>query len=159
MNDQEKAEQLQFVEGVAQMYEVVGLPRIAGRILGWLLICDPPTQTASELATALGASKGSISSMTRLLMQFSLIERTSLPGDRRDYFYIRPEMWKAVVAKELGSVGALRQLAERGLTLLADAPPATRARLEMMRDIYGFFERELPALLERWEAHKREQNE
>ncbi|HYF62461.1 MAG TPA: MarR family transcriptional regulator, partial [Herpetosiphonaceae bacterium] len=88
MSDGEHHEQMEFVERVALTYERSGLPRIAGRILGWLLICDPPAQTAGELAAALGASKGSISTMTRMLVSMGLIEHTSKRGDRRDYFHI-----------------------------------------------------------------------
>ena len=43
-----------------------------------MLICDPPAQSAGELADVLGASKGSLSTMTRLLIQVGLIERAGL---------------------------------------------------------------------------------
>jgi len=150
MDEAQRLTRLQFVETVGLFYDQAGLPRMAGRILGWLLICDPPEQTAADLSAMLGASKGSISAMTRLLAQMGLIERISLPGDRRNHFHIRPNAWIEVVMRELAGVGRFRQLAESGLAVIADAPAATRERLETMRDIYGFFERELPALLERW---------
>ncbi|MEE8599022.1 MAG: hypothetical protein V3S69_05885, partial [Dehalococcoidales bacterium] len=47
-----------------------------------------------------------------------------------------------------------RQLAEHGLELMADKNPLTRKELEEMRDIYTFFEREFPALVERWEQER-----
>jgi DNA-binding transcriptional regulator GbsR (MarR family) len=47
---------------------------MAGRILGWLLISDSPHQSSEQLVNGLEASKGSISSMTRLLIQINLIE-------------------------------------------------------------------------------------
>ena len=50
-------------------FEQIGYPRMAGPILGWLLICDPPVQSTGELADVLGASKESLSTMTRLLIQ------------------------------------------------------------------------------------------
>jgi DNA-binding transcriptional regulator GbsR (MarR family) len=145
----------QFVENVGLAYERAGLPRMAGRILGWLLVCDPPQQSAADLAAGLAASKGSISAMTRMLIQVGLIERTSLPGARRDYFHIRPNAWIDAMTRELATVALFRQLAERGLAILAAAPPEQRARLEDMRAIYAFFERELPALLEHWHEFQR----
>ena len=72
----------QFTEDFGLFFEHLGVPRMAGRILAWLLICDPPEQTMQDLVDALGASKSSISTMTRLLMNFGLIERLSLPGER-----------------------------------------------------------------------------
>ncbi len=65
---------------LALFFEEMGFPRMAGRILGWLLICDPPEQSAGQLAGVLQASKGSLSTMTRLLIQMGLVERVGLPG-------------------------------------------------------------------------------
>ncbi len=56
----------------------VHVTRMAGRMLGWLLICDPPHQSMNAIADVLQASKGSISTMTRLLIQLDLIERTGI---------------------------------------------------------------------------------
>ena len=39
----------QFVEECGLYFEGIGLTRIAGRVIGWLLICDPPYQLQSEL--------------------------------------------------------------------------------------------------------------
>ena len=47
-------------------------------------------------------------------------------------------------------------LAEQGLELLADEPAERRERLQEMRDFYAFFEEELPVLLDRWEAERKE---
>ena len=44
-----------------------GLPPMAGRMWGWLLVCDPVEQTAGQLAEALHASRGSISGTGRML--------------------------------------------------------------------------------------------
>ena len=88
--DDHRLEERRFVEDFSLYFEQMGYPRSAGRILGWLLICDPPVQSTGELADALGASKGSRSTMTRLLIQVGLIERAGMPGRRRDYSRIKP---------------------------------------------------------------------
>jgi DNA-binding transcriptional regulator GbsR (MarR family) len=144
-------EQTHFIEEVGLMFELVGLPRMAGRIFGWLLISDPPWQSSSELADTLQASKGSISTMTRLLIQLSLIEKVSFPGDRRDYFQIKPNSWKHMTEQRLAQITAFRQLAERGLEMMENTAPHLRGRLQEMRDIHAFWERELPRLNRQWE--------
>ena len=149
------AEQQHFVEEIGLFFEENGLPRMAGRILGWLLICDPPSQTSSQLAEGLQASKGSISTMTRMLIQFGLIERVGLPGERRAYFRIKPGAWGQVLRGRMAQITAMRQLADRGLDLLDGATPERKQRLEEMRDLYAFFEREFPIMLEHWEAERR----
>ena len=156
MNDNRQAEEQNFVEEVGIVFEQTGLPRMSGRILGWLLISDPPHQSTVQLTEALMASKGSISTMTRLLIQIGLIERLSLPGVRHDYFRIRPNAWQYMIRRGLeDEVKMFHQVAERGLELLADKTSLTRKWLEEMRDVYTFLEREFPALLERWEQEKK----
>ncbi len=155
MNEEQQQDKEQrFVEEVGLFFEQRGLPRMAGRILGWLLISDPPHQSADELAEALMASKGSISTMTRLLIRIGMVERISLPGQRRDYFLIKPDDWDELIKEGLTRVTAFRSLTERGLELLEGKDPHIRQRLERMRDMYAFFEREFPALIERWEQER-----
>jgi len=156
MNDQPQAEEKRFVEEFGIVSEQTGLPRMAGRILGWLLIADPPHQSTGQLAEALMASKGSISTTTRLLIQMSFIERFSLPGVRHDYFRLRPDAWQHMIRRGLqDEIKMVRQLAEHGLELLKDKTPLTRQWLEEMCDVYAFLELEFPALLQRWERERK----
>ncbi|WP_238625563.1 GbsR/MarR family transcriptional regulator [Aggregatilinea lenta] len=143
-----------YAEEVGLYFEHLGLTRMAGRILGWLMVCDPPHQTINELADALQASKGSISTMTRALIQMGIVERFGIPGQRRDLFRVRSGGWAAVVEGGVDEYARFRQLAERGLGLLEDEPPEARARLEDMRDVYGFFEREMPGLIEKFKQER-----
>lgn len=155
--DQRRLEEKHFIEDSSLFFEQWGLPRMAGRILGWLLICDPAHQSTSDLQQVLKASKGSISMMTRLLLQEDLVERVGVPGDRRDYFRLRGGAWTRLMSDRLAVVSAIHQLAERGFNLLDGRDAALRQRLEEIHDLYAFIERELPALFERWEEeHHRE---
>lgn len=153
------AERTQFVEDVGITFELVGLPRMAGRIFGWLLVSNPPHQSSSALTDALQASKGSISTMTRLLIQIGLIERVSLPGDRRDYFQIKPNAWGQMTEQRLAQITTFRKLAEKGLELLHDEPPILRHRLEEMRSIHAFWEREMPRLWQLWQSEQHPLNQ
>lgn len=127
---------------------------MAGRILGALLIAKPPYQSATQLADTLQASKGSLSTMTRLLLQMGLIERVGLPGHRSDYFRIKPGAWTALVRQTVYELTAMRQLAERGLELIDNEDTDTREGLAEAHDLYGFLEREYPLLIEQWEKER-----
>lgn len=157
LNQKQSFEQMHFVEEVGLMFELVGLPRMSGRIFGWLLISNPPQQSHTELAEVLQASKGSISTMTRLLIQIGLIERVSLPGERRDYFQIKPNAWSQMSKQRVAQITAFRQLADKGLELLKDTPPPLQQRLQEMRDLHAFLEREMPRLNEQWELEQKQQ--
>jgi DNA-binding transcriptional regulator GbsR (MarR family) len=155
MHNEQELEKQRFVEEVGIFFEQSGMPRMAGRILGWLLISDSPHQMTGELTEALMASKGSISTMTRFLIRIGLIERISLPGQRRDYFRFKSGAWHRWLKEGLVQTTTARQLAERGLELLEGKSQLNRQGLEEMRDMYAFFEQEFPALVERWEQGHR----
>ncbi len=125
-----------FLEDFAMVFEEGGGPRTAGRMLAYLLICDPPYQTASQLTTALSASKASISTTRRYLIQLGLAERYSRPGDRRDYIRVGPGAWSALFRSRLAQLQAMRRLAERGLTLTRRTRPLASEPLEDLRDLY-----------------------
>lgn len=143
-----------FVEDMGLFFEQAGLPRMAGRVLGQLLLSDPPHQSLDELTEALMASKGSISTTTRVLIQIGLIERICLPGVRHAYVCIKPGAFQHALKHGAEEVTQLRKLAERGLELVEDKASLNRQGLEEIRDMYAFFEREYPLLLERWEQER-----
>ncbi len=144
----------EFVEELAVSLEAEGLPRMAGRIFAFLLICRPPEQTAAELARELHASAGAISTMTRLLVGAGLIERVSRAGQRADHFRIPVEGLTSVVEAAALRIGRYRRLTARGLGLLADRPPDERARLQELHDLYAFFERRYPLLVDDWRRQR-----
>ena len=150
-------EKRNFVEEVGIAFEQTGLPRMAGRVFGWLLISDPPYQSPAELAEALMASKGSISTTTRLLIQLGLIERFIIPGVRHDHFRLCPDALKHAMRRGLeDEIKVFRKLAEHGLELVGTEPSFGRQWLEEMRDSYAFLEQEFPSLMERWQEWQAE---
>lgn len=144
-----------YAEEVALQFEQAGLSRTVGRIFGWLLICDPPHQTMDDLVDGLGISKSSVSVATRFLIESGLVQRLSLPGERRDYYCVAENVWTTLMRQRMSQLVAFRKLAEQGLQMLADQPAERRKRLREMRDLYAFFEEEIPDLLDRWEAKRK----
>src|SRR5918993_4637648 len=80
-----------FVERMGLVWEQEGIPRIAGRIFGFLLLQEDAC-SLDDMAASLGVSKASISTDARRLEQLQLIQRVSRPGDRRDYYSIAPDV-------------------------------------------------------------------
>ncbi len=138
------------VEDVAILFESQGMPRMAGRIFGWLLVSDEPCQTLGELGAAVGGSKASMSTMTRLLVRVKILARARRPGARSDCYFIRPDAWSAMFEEQLRFATAGRELADRGLSLLAGRPAEQRLRLAGFREGCAWLEREMPGFLEGW---------
>src|SRR5438445_3884974 len=119
MEDEGPDEELiSFANDMGMFYEDLGLPRAWGRVLGWLLVCEPDFQSAEDFASVLHGSRGSVSMTTRALIRSGMVERRTMPGDRRTYYRIRPGSWTALLEHQQESVKTLRALAERGLALL-----------------------------------------
>lgn len=146
--------ELAYVDEVAEFFVAEGLPLIAGRVIGWLLISDPPEQTPAQLTTVLQVSRSSISSATRLLTPSGLVERTRRRGDRNEYFRIAPDGWSRMLMRRYAQTTAFRQVTERGLEVLAGSTSERRDRLTHVTELYRFLEIELPALLERWRTRQ-----
>jgi DNA-binding transcriptional regulator GbsR (MarR family) len=140
-----------FVEEMGLHFEYGGLPRMAGRIFGHLLVCDPPEQSAEQLARSIQASRASVSTMTRLLIQIGLVERQALPGKRHDLFRIHPEAFRTQLMERVRILTLFRQLLERGLSALEGEPAWRVRRLEDMHRMYAWMEREIPRLFERFQ--------
>lgn len=150
--------QQEYVEEIGVFFERFGLARMVGRVLGVLLIRSWD-HSAEELASLLSASRGSISQATRVLVEWGLVRRSSKPGERRDYFGVRPGAWGEVMRREVDWIAEFRKLAARGLAVAdsgKDNKDGGRDSLEEMLDFFSYLEREYPAMIERWEKEKGE---
>jgi DNA-binding transcriptional regulator GbsR (MarR family) len=146
----------EFVEEMGQFLASLGMTPMAGRMWGWLLICEPPEQTAAEIAEALHASRGAISGTARLLANAGLVRRATRRGDRREYFSAPAEALDAMLMSAASLYRQMRQIAERGLAAIADRPADSKTRLEEFRDVMGFVEIEVPRVIARFLAERNE---
>jgi DNA-binding transcriptional regulator GbsR (MarR family) len=139
-----------FVERMGQIMENDGLTRIAGRIFGHLLLSSEP-KSLEDLATALQASKGSISQDTRLLERVGALERVTHAGDRRVFYQIGDRMMERVVALRLERFEQLRQAMSEGMEAASDEK--VRARLNEFIDFHDHLLATMREARDRWCAH------
>lgn len=138
MKQRQKQEQTidEFVERLGLIAQADGLPRIAGRIMGLLVIHGGPFSFA-ELAERLKVSRGSISTNTRLLENLGVIERVTKAGQRQDYFQLRPQPYMELLRGSLGRLYKARDaVADTRHRLSADWGDA-RKRLADLGDFYN----------------------
>jgi DNA-binding transcriptional ArsR family regulator len=144
----------QFIDSAgAWMARTYGFPRMTGRVLGWLLVCEPAEQTAAQLTEALGASAGAISAATGILVRAKLVDRLRVRGERADRFRLRPDVWDEQF-RDQGGMQVAREVLGQGLDALADEPAGRRARLEELDALYAWWQSRMPALWEEWQQYK-----
>lgn len=141
---------MEFVEQMGGYFESNGLTRLSGRLLGWLLVCQPERQSSEDLAAALDASSGGISTNARTLIQFGYIERLAVAGDRRTYYRLRPNAFAAGERQRIRTMADLTVMADAGLRAMRGAPPEDTRRLEEMRTLLTYMQQALIEALDRF---------
>ena len=147
-------DRLQYIEDFAASSRQFGLDGVAGRVMGALLIWDPPELSAEELAQMLGEDEDAIEQELKAFVRAGVVIGDDDPETDRGRFYLNPDAWGLLISRQLVSLMTFRRLAERGLRLLGTEEERARRTLEEMRDRYAYAERELPALFERFERER-----
>ncbi len=147
-------EEAEFVDRLGLFMELLGGSRTMGRVYGWLLICDPPKQSLTELAQTLSVSKASVSTVARQLQEGGLIER--LPSSTRQHQYrVTPGGFSSVLSAQLSRMKFGIDAADFGLSLLDKTRAEQRERLEDFRDFCEFSAQDYrDELMQRWSDYR-----
>jgi DNA-binding transcriptional regulator GbsR (MarR family) len=145
---------VQQLERMALICEKEGMPRIAGRIFGYLLATDQ-TFSLDELAERLQASKASASTNARMLEQFGMIQRVSVLGDRRDFYRVQDDPWEQMLRVAQGRWRDMVHVFAEASQRLPD--PAGRERAAQAEVFHSLLIRECDSLFERWHALRAEE--
>ncbi|BCL30328.1 GbsR/MarR family transcriptional regulator [Streptomyces aurantiacus] len=124
-------------------------PPMAGRLAG-ILMLSPDPMTLSQLQQALGASKGSASEMTRLLITHGTVDRVKVPGVRQAGYEWRSDAWSGCLQYQLDQTRQLLELAEAARERGGALPPVQRGRLRDMHTFYAFMVEQLEGLLDEY---------
>jgi DNA-binding transcriptional regulator GbsR (MarR family) len=141
-----------FVERFAVLLTEAGMPRMPARVFACVLADDEGRLTARELAARLGVSPAAISGAVRYLVQVGMLEREREPGQRRDHYRLRDDLWYEIYAYRGEMLRRWEQAMVEGAKVL-NSRPAGR-RIEETGEFFAFLREELPAMMERWRARR-----
>lgn len=135
--------------------EMSGGQRIAGMLIGYLLICEPEQQSITEMANALNVSKASVSTVIRQLQQGGSVERVPVTDSRQHFYRLNGGgNWAAIQQAKWSYLDAGRGVAEAGLRVVGD-DPRRRERMQEFADFLDFLVEELGTdLNSRWETYR-----
>ena len=134
---------LQWVEQMAKyLWDQDRMPMIAGRILGWLMICDPPEQTAGQISRAIGASRASLTSNLRMLGSVGFLSEHTRPGDRSVYYRAAEDAFGRMIARQVESMRRMREILQAGTDLAAGGADRGE-RLHEAIEAFSWLERAL----------------
>jgi len=149
------SEKLQHIEDTALLFEQSGMTRMAGRIFGYLLICDRDAVSFDQIRHVLQASKGSISTNLKQLQQTGLIEQTTYPGDRKTYYRASRVQIGDITASRLNLMEKFAELFSKARELKSRDDDVS----EWLREtavFYNWMEQKMEEMMAEWETEKEE---
>lgn len=125
-----------FIERMGLSAQTDGMPRIAGRMMGYFIIHGGPTSLA-QLAQSLQVSRASVSTNARILRDLGVLEATAMPGDRQDYYQLAERHYLPLLeghVERMGTMSASLTQAEREL------PAGMDDARERLADMHSFID-------------------
>ena len=126
-----------LIEQMGLQWESEGRPRIAGRLFALFLLEDRDF-TLEELASLLRVSRGSMSTNTRLLESQGAIERVAKSGDRRVYYRLTADPYRAMIESHLKRMERTRNVVAQARKELAAVTKKKHARLAEIERFHKF---------------------
>jgi DNA-binding transcriptional regulator GbsR (MarR family) len=141
----------QFIEQIAVLLEADGLPRVAGRLFGLLLV-SPDARSLDELAEQLDVSKPSVSVNARLLEERGVVERVGRHADRRDYYRIADDILERTLEQRIGRWRQFHETIAGACQACASHDDVVRNRLGDMAHAYEHMLDATARALTEWRA-------
>ena len=141
----------QFIERMGLALEADGLPRIAGRIFGLLLVSEE-ARSLDDMAAELGVSKASVSTNTRLLEERGVLEQVGRPADRRDYYRVPRDLFTHTMAQRLARWERFHQTIGDARSSIPIGSRIVRERLEELEEAYAYMSQVIKEALAEWPA-------
>jgi DNA-binding transcriptional regulator GbsR (MarR family) len=126
--------QNEYIERIGRWWEKGTGSRTSGRILGWLMICDPAHQSSSQLADSLQISAGSVSTQIRFMENLGMVERVTFAGDRVTYFQLKPNVWTEMMWSELDQLKDWQEMAKLGAAVRPKERPERVDHIGLIAD-------------------------
>lgn len=84
-----------FTEGLSNVSRFWGFPKGVGAIFA-VLYLSPTPLSLDELVQHSGLTKGAVSTDVRALARMGLVHRSTRLGDRKDYYEVETDFYKAI---------------------------------------------------------------
>lgn len=136
----------EFVERLGRLFEGDAAPRIAGRIMG-LLLLSPEPLALEDIAAELKVSKASVSTNAREMERWGVLERVTRGGDRRDFYQVATDLGTRMLERRLSRLREVRTVLEAGDRLPAARDGRIRRRFQVLERLHDHAINNLEATL------------
>jgi HTH-type transcriptional regulator, osmoprotectant uptake regulator len=144
-------EEQRFVEDVARLLTPWGVPPVAARLYGYLLLCPRPV-SLDQITKHLGISKSSASVAARLLESYTLSRRHHEPGTKRALYAVADD-YEAMIRQQNQLLDALTGQLNAGAGIVASKE--VNARLAEMAEFYRVMRGAMENAIRGWKRRRR----
>jgi hypothetical protein len=139
-----------FIEDVARVLLPWGVPPIAARLYGYLLLCPRPV-SLDQITDGLRISKSSASVAARLLESYTLARRHAEAGTKRA-LYAATEDYETMIRQQNRLLEALADQLNAGARIASSR--AVSARLDEMAEFYRVMRGAMENAMARWKRSR-----
>lgn len=144
------------VEEMGVILEKSGYAPVPGRIMSYLLISEPPYRDFYEIQDFLKASKSSVSTTLKQLIQQGVVCYITFSGDRRRYFQIDTKGLLHVIKAQYKEARVINDMVREILDHRKDSEfQKFNRELKEVTDFSTYIHAGIEKLIREWEAEKR----
>jgi hypothetical protein len=140
-----------FLDDIGLHFESMGAPKMMGRMLALLMVCDPPHQSSQQIMERLGCTSGTVSTNSRLLMMHGMVSKVEVPGARASHFRLSENAFAEAMKLFLKDSLGMKAAADAYVASKGDDTPPVIAELA---EFSTFLEERLSALLAEWHSRR-----
>lgn len=141
-----------YIEETGLIFELMGATRMAGRILGYMMVCEKTFVSFGELTDVIHASKSSISTNVKALINIGYIKLVTFPADRKTYYALdNSANHQSMMENKMVYMEKLADHAKRGLGLRDNLSDSTSEWIKEMTDFYDWLLANIPAFLKQYQ--------
>ncbi len=149
-------EKLQYIEEVGIFLESLGMTRMAGRILGYLMVSEKELVSFDEITETLQASKSAISTNLKSLQQILFIKAVGVPGDRKTFYALADSMaWDAMLEKRFRVLELFADQFDKGLNLRQNKQDRTARWIREANHFFRWLGEIMPGIIKQWPEAKK----
>jgi DNA-binding transcriptional regulator GbsR (MarR family) len=150
MSNKTGKDERRFIEDVARLLLPWGVPLVAARLYGYLLLCPRPV-SLDQITGDLGISKSSASVAARLLESYTLARRHREPGTKRALYAVADD-YEMMIQQQNRLLDALASQLNAGVQIVRSKDVNTRLR--EMTEFYRLMRDAMEDAMRRWKRSR-----
>jgi DNA-binding transcriptional regulator GbsR (MarR family) len=136
-------EQKALIERYAVMLKSMGSTAALGKIIGYLIISEPPYHSFEEIQSDLKLSKGAVSNTLKIMEIQGLVEYFMVSGDRKRYFKLALKNQEFLLMRQITETDRFIAIMQDSIVLREPGNEEFENELQKFIDLYKMLQMKL----------------